>query len=152
MSQDHGAEVVVVEQMADKSSAVMNDHHPVHYYTSRVKGILKSVLSIDAIVMNILALLLCCILLVILNQKNMIPSLGKYHHFLYQAVELLACLQVCRSAKRSLFLPVLLMLLAGVLMVDGELLKSVISISLDMLKQIMLLGIIGMCVSIFNIR
>ncbi len=122
------------------------------YYSFRIKETIRILFSIDSIMMNIVALILCGVMLFILDQKEWIPNMGKNHLYLYRAAQLLACLQIFRSATRSLILPVAVILFAGSAIINYTVLHAALPISLSTLREMMLIGIIGMGISIFYLR
>lgn len=111
---------------------------------------IKSLLRIDVIFNNVIALVLCSGILLILPHKSLMPDMGKYHHVFYVCVQFLAAYQILKSAKKSLILPLLTI---GVSLL-GMCLQDYISFlfDLDTLKKMLLIGLLGMALCTFYVR
>jgi len=91
-------------------------------------------------------------ILVLLNYPILFPKLGKYHHYFIYLIYGLILLQTIKSATKSLFIPVMAMIIAGVGIALLSLNPDWQFISFDVLKKMMLLGMIGVATSVFVMR
>jgi hypothetical protein len=121
------------------------------YFVKRFKEIMRSLFSIEPIITNLIALTICGVILFMLSYKDLIPNLGKYYLYLYRAVQFLACIQVIRSARKSLVIPLLVLLIAGIGL-GTHFMPDLLPLSLSTFKEMMLVGLIGLAVTVFYIR
>ena len=123
---------------------------PFQFFYQKTAEDFKLVLAIDPIITNIMALSLCAGLLFILESKEFSPHLGKYHNIGYRIIQLLACYQVIKSAKKSLLLPLLTIIvsIAGIL---AHHYSFGFLVEIGTLQKMMLLGVIAAAVTIFYI-
>lgn len=109
-------------------------------------------LAIEPILANLVAIILGMGLFILLNHPSLLPQLGKWHHFFMNVIYGLILLQTIKSATKSLFLPMTTIAIAGIGIALLSLNPDWQLISLDTLKKMMLLGIIGVATSIFVMK
>ncbi len=109
---------------------------------------LKIVFAIEPIIINIIALALCCGIWFIVNTQ-LIPYLGKWQPYVLHAVQLLAAYQVIKSANKSLLIPSITILIALIGFYGNQYFPQIIG-HLNIYKTIMLVGVIGLARSIWN--
>ena len=117
-----------------------------------VKKLLKMIqalLAIEPILINLVAIVLAMGILILLNYPTLFPKLGKYHQYLTYIIYALILIQTMKSATKSLFIPILAIVIAGLGMALLSFNPAWQFISLDVLKKMMLLGAIGVSISIF---
>jgi hypothetical protein len=133
---------------------VMNEftvEKSIRYYLYRMKELLQILFALEPIMINVIALVLCGVMLFVLGFRDAMPNLGKYHSYLYHGIQFLACYQVIMSGKKSLMLPLLTILIAGIGVAAHR--HSVpLPIDLSILKDMVVVGIVGTALSIFHMR
>lgn len=87
---------------------------PLGTYTIRAKEEIKFIFAIEPVISNMLLISICFGAIYILDCKSITPNLGKIRFFIYHGLQMIAALQVVFSAKKSLFLP-LISLLVGII-------------------------------------
>lgn len=118
----------------------------------KLLDMIQTSLAIEPILINLFAIVLGIGVLILLNYPILFPSLGKYHRYFAYIIYGLVLLQTLKSAAKSLFIPVLAISIAGIGMVFLSLNPTSQWISLDILKKMMLLGTMGVGISIFVMR
>jgi hypothetical protein len=113
---------------------------------------LQASVAIEPILVNLVAIILGMGLVILLNHPNLFPKLGKWHHFFINTTYGLILLQTIKSATRSLFIPVVVLCIAGVGIGLLNFIPICHWISLDFCKKLILLGVIGMGTSIFVMK
>lgn len=118
----------------------------------KLLNMIRVSLAIEPILANLVAIILGVGLLILLNHPSLFPQLGKWHHFLMNVTYGLILLQTIKSATKSLFIPVIAVAIAGIGIAVLSLNSDWQLISLDTLKKMMLLGMIGVATSIFVMK
>ena len=119
------------------------------YYSQRAKLMLKALFAIEPVIPNVIALILCAIALYILGCKNFIPDIGKYHKYFYNAFQLLFGYQVIISAKKSLLLP-LVTIFSSIVTIAFNIDSTLVPV--NVLRELVLLGLAGIAMSVFYLR
>lgn len=118
----------------------------------RIASCFRSMLAFEPIITNSIALALCCAALLIVKHPTLLPAMGKYYGYFSMLLRCLAAWQVILSARKSLLLPLLTLLVAGVGFILVAQHVELAWLPMALLKNLMLLGLIGLAVSIFSIR
>lgn len=106
----------------------------------------------ESIISNLIALGLCGSIAILLQVNWLLPSLKKYHHYFMILLAILAAIQIIRSAKNSLLLPSICCLSATPFLILHHFGIFTLPLVLPVAQSLLLLGVIGLCVSIFHIR
>lgn len=122
-----------------------------YLYIKKFIASFKLMAAIEPVIHNIIALGLCAVLLVLLNIQGLLPNLGKYHAYFYYGINLIAGYQVIKSAKNSLFLPLISIALASIIIALYHYAPSLLPIKIIFFQELMLVGILGTVISIFYI-
>jgi hypothetical protein len=109
--------------------------------------IIQVMVAIEPVLANIIAISLGLAVLLLLSFPVLFPTLGKYHLYLTYVIYALITFQTIKSSTKSLFIPFIAMSFAAhVINPDWHLLN------IEFLKQLMLLGVIGIGTAIFVIK
>jgi hypothetical protein len=121
------------------------------YYSHEAKRMFKALFAVEPIIINFIALFLCAGILYVATSKDFMPDIGKYHKYIFHFIQFLACYQIVLSAKKSLLLPVSTLIISiGAIVLfknSGDYL-----IPITILREMVLLGVLGTAVSIFHMR
>jgi hypothetical protein len=114
--------------------------------------LLKTAVAIEPIIANLFAIGIAIGLLVILNHPTLLPALGKYQKYLTYVMYGLIVLQTIRSARFSLLIPLLALTVASIgFFILGNHPHEVF-FNVEELRKLMLLGVVGLAVSVLAIR
>lgn len=113
---------------------------------------LKGLHSYQPMMSNLVALGLIALIAVVSQIPWLFPDLAKHHHYVMMVLGLLAAIQIVRAATKSLLFPSICTLVAGSGIVILHFHLLALSVSLAYLQGLLLLGTLGLCVSIFHIR
>ena len=115
----------------------------------KLLALLRISLAVEPILVNLMAILLAIGLLVLLHYPILFPNLGHYHPYFTSIIYGLILLQTLKSATKSLLIPVIAIGIAGLGMLLLSFSPDASMLSLDTLKKMMLLGVIGVGMSVF---
>ena len=118
----------------------------------KLLALLRTSLAVEPILVNLMAILLAMGLLVLLHYPSLFPNLGHYHPYFSWLIYGLILLQTLKSATKSLLIPVIAIGIAGLGMLLLSFSPDASMLSLDTLKKMMLLGVIGVGISVFVMR
>jgi hypothetical protein len=113
---------------------------------------LRAMIAFEPVLINLIAIGLGCGVLLLLSHPALFPKMGKYHLWLTYAIYVLITVQTIRSAAKSLFIPFLALMLSGIGYLCLSLYPDWHFISTAILKQLMLLSVIGIATAIFAIK
>lgn len=118
----------------------------------KLSRMIFTMMAIEPVMVNLLAILLGLGILFLLNYPSLFPKIGKYHQYLTYAIYGLISLQTIRSATKSLFIPIIALLISGIGFLSISLNPHIPFFNMEFLKQLMLLGVIGVSAAIFVIK
>lgn len=113
---------------------------------------LRILLAFDPIMANIIAIALAFGILALLNHPALFPKLGKYHLYFTYIIYGLIVLQTIKSSTKSVLIPLIALCIAGLGITMLNIHPDCHLIRIEWLKELMLLGVIGIMTSIFVIR
>lgn len=112
----------------------------------------KSMVSYEPVIQYLIALGLCFLGLTLLSFPALFPHLGKYHTYLVHIFYTAAVLQLIKSAIKSLFISLLCLSTAGVgLLIERYGIPTLKLAGINS-KTLMLMGVIGLLVSVFTLK
>ena len=112
----------------------------------------KSMVSYESIIHHLIALGLCFLGLTLLSFPALFPHLGKYHTYLTYLFYTAAVLQFVKSATESLFMPLLCLIAAGVgLLIEHYGIPASTLAGINP-KTLMLMGVVGLLVSVYTLK
>ena len=114
---------------------------------------IKYMTSIEPIIGNLIAIGLAIGVLVLLGHPALFPKwISKYHHYLTYAIYFGMVIQLLKSASQSILLPLLALGIGGLGFWAMNLEPEMQLVGVTTLQQFMLLGVLGMAISIIKIR
>ncbi|OAI47776.1 hypothetical protein AYO45_05595 [Gammaproteobacteria bacterium SCGC AG-212-F23] len=113
---------------------------------------IKTMFAIEPVIINVIAVGLGLGVLCLLHFPVLFPQLGKYYSYLTYAIYGLIAIQTIRSATKSLFIPTVAFIIVcggyAALHIDPQL----SFISIDLLKKLTLLGVVGVATAILAMK
>jgi hypothetical protein len=122
---------------------------------SSIQKMLKMILAMIAfepVIANIIAICLASGILFLLSHPSLLPAMGKYHAYLTYTVYALILIQTMKSAMKSLFIPLAFLIISAIGFLALSQNPDWHFISIGLLKEMMLLSIVGGAVSVFVIK
>ncbi|MCW5590203.1 MAG: hypothetical protein KIT27_11155 [Legionellales bacterium] len=123
-----------------------------HRLKAEFNTLIKVIFCVEPILVNIFAIIFCVGVLFLLNQPELMPNMGHYHQYLIIGVKFLLALQIIRSSSKSLILPLsaILIAIAGITLHLNY--SMHFPVSVNELKELLVVGILGVCVCCFYLR
>jgi len=114
---------------------------------------IKHMTSIEPIIGNMIAIGLAVGILALLGHPSLFPKwLTKYHIYLTYAIYFGMSIQLLKSANQSILLPLLALAIAGIGFWAMNLEPKMQLVGVTTLQLVMLLGVLGMAISIIKIK
>lgn len=111
----------------------------------------QALAAIEPVISNIIAIAICLGVLMLLKFPEMLPHLGKYYKYCIYAAEGLAAYQIIKSSSKSLCLPVTAIMVASMGVLMDVYITKLPYINISTWRDIAMVGIVGVGLSVFFI-
>ncbi len=125
----------------------MSEHSAVKNSITKFFSALKDMIAYECVINNIIGLMLGLLALAILEHPSFLPKLGVWYKYLTYFIEALLVYQCIKSAIKSLLIPLMVVLIAGMGFAAIQFNFDWTWLNVLWLQKIMLVGIIGVATS-----
>jgi hypothetical protein len=106
-------------------------------------NVVRVMVAVEPVIINMIAMGLGFAILLLLNHSGLFPKLGIYQFYFKYLVCALITIQMIRSSTKSLFIPFLILAVAGIAYLAPTINPNLHFLKLEIIQQLMLLGVIG---------